>query len=376
MFVVILGLLTTLLHLYISWRVGSLNWFASEPAQRMVWIASLIIWLLYLAGIRYAMVPGGKLAFLFERMAMDWLGILFITSTVLLALDLLTGFGLWAKPWLNELRSGAFGIAILLIVIAFIQGTRPPVISRFELSLAQLPDALDGKRVVMLSDLHLGSQFGPAWLEKRVHQIETLQPDLIVLVGDIFEGHGPLDPDFKTVFERLRAPLGVYAVTGNHEFYGDTRAAIAMSQNTGIHWLRNEMREIASGLIIAGADDLSVQQMRGEQRDIMSPLLASRTDGAIILLSHSPLQVEQASAAGAGLMLSGHTHNGQIWPFTCLVKRFFPYITGAYQVGAMTLIVGRGTGLWGPRMRLWQPGEIIEVTLRSPQQNRTQKAAL
>lgn len=85
----------------------------------------------------------------------------------------------------------------------------------------------------------------------------------------------------------------------------------------------------------------------------------------MVLLSHSPLQVKQAENAGVGLMLSGHTHGGQIWPFGLLVKQYYPYLNGRYQIGKMSLIVSRGTGLWGPQMRLWQPGEIIEVTLRA-----------
>lgn len=365
MFVIIVGLITTLLHIYITWRISSVGWFASPQAQRTVWLVALGTWLLYIAGIRYALSPGGKLAFLLERIAMDWLGVLFIATCVFLTLDLLTGFGLWAKPWLNVLRTTTLGLAIILTAIALFQGTRPPVVSRHTVQLPHLPAALNGKRLVMLSDLHLGSQFGPKWLDKRAAQVEALKPDIVVLVGDIFEGHGPPDNGLEAVFKRLRAPLGVYAVTGNHEFYGDTATAIAMSKRAGVVWLRDQIKEIAPGLIVAGVDDLSVKHRREKARDQITPLLSGHTDNAIILLSHSPTQVEQAAANGAGLMLSGHTHNGQIWPFNYLVEKFFPYITGHYQVDEMTLLVGRGTGLWGPRMRLWQPGEIIEVTLHT-----------
>ncbi len=365
MFVVIVTLITTLMHAYLTWRVGSLGWFATGPAHRMVWLVSLVIWLLYLTGIRFALSPGGKLAFLAERIAMDWLGVLFIGTSVLLALDLLTGFGLWAKPWLDILRSSAFVIVVLMVIVAFIQGSRPPVVNRYEVRLPHLPATLDNTRVVVLSDLHLGSQLGPVWLEKRITQVERLRPDLILLVGDIFEGHGPVDPELQPLFKRLHAPLGVYAVTGNHEFYGNTAPAIAMSEKAGVVWLRDQVREIAPGLALAGVDDLSVQHIQEKRHDRISHLLSGHPQGGLILLSHSPLQVEQATAAGVGLMLSGHTHNGQIWPFNYLVKMFFPYITGHYRLDTMTLIIGRGTGLWGPRMRLWRSSEIIEVVLRA-----------
>jgi predicted MPP superfamily phosphohydrolase len=123
-------------------------------------------------------------------------------------------------------------------------------------------------------------------------------------------------------------------------------------------------QQIAPGLLLAGVDDLTRHQRNGDNADRVTPLLKGRAEGATVLLSHSPLQVEQAAASAIGLMLSGHTHGGQIWPFSYLVAHYYPYLAGRFQVGDMTLIVSRGTGLWGPRMRLWQRGEILEVTLR------------
>jgi predicted MPP superfamily phosphohydrolase len=301
---------------------------------------------------------------LLERLSLDWLGALFIATTVMLALDLLTGFGLWAKPYLNHLRRGALMLALLFISVALVQGTSEPVVVRHRVAMDALPTALDGTRMVVLSDLHLGSQFKADWLTERVAQIEGLKPDIIVLLGDIFEGHGAVDGALQPIFARLQAPLGVYAVTGNHEFHGDSAAAIAMSEAAGVVWLRNRWQQIAPGLLLAGVDDLTRHQRNGDNADRVTPLLKGRAEGATVLLSHSPLQVEQAAASAIGLMLSGHTHGGQIWPFSYLVAHYYPYLAGRFQVGDMTLIVSRGTGLWGPRMRLWQRGEILEVTLR------------
>lgn len=290
---------------------------------------------------------------------------LFIATTVMLTLDLLTGFGLWATPYLNHLRIGSLMLAMLLIVVALVQGNRAPVVVRHQVALASLPAELDGIRIAVLSDLHLGSQLKADWLAARVEQIEALKPDIIVLLGDLFEGHGAVDASLNPIVARLQAPLGVYAVTGNHEFHGDSAETIAMSESAGVMWLRDRWQPITPGLLLAGVDDLTRHQRNGDNVDRITPLLKQRPNGARVLLSHSPLQVEQAAAAGAGLMLSGHTHGGQIWPFSYIVEHNYPYLAGRYQVGNMTLIVSRGTGLWGPRMRLWQPGEIIEVTLRT-----------
>jgi predicted MPP superfamily phosphohydrolase len=365
-FVVILTLLSTLMQLYLTWAVCRLGWVAGVTSQRTVWLGSLLLWLLFIAGVRAAFNPSGRLAVILERFTFDWLGILFLATSVLLLFDLLTGFGLWARPWLDTVRSGAWVVALLLIGVAFVQGTRAPEISHYSVTLPRLPATLDGTRIVMLSDLHLGSQFGPEWFANLVERVQALHPDLILLGGDIVEGHGPPDPALQAVFARLQAPLGVYAATGNHEDYGDTRAAIAMTEEAGVGWLHDEMKFIAPGLSLAGVDDLGAR--RGLDAALTGRIESVASTGggeAVILLSHTPRAVEQAAAAGVGLMLSGHTHNGQIWPFNYLVKAFYPYITGRYAINGMTLIVGRGAGLWGPRMRLWRRGEIVEVTLRA-----------
>jgi hypothetical protein len=129
--------------------------------------------------------------------------------------------------------------------------------------------------------------------------------------------------------------------------------------------LRDRAAALAPGLVLAGVDDLGARRQFGGGEQAIERALAGRPPGAVVLLSHSPAQVKTAASLGVGLMLCGHTHNGQIWPFNYLVRLSNPLVGGRYEVGGMTVIVGRGTGTWGPRMRLWQPGEILLITLRS-----------
>ena len=129
--------------------------------------------------------------------------------------------------------------------------------------------------------------------------------------------------------------------------------------------LRDTWTEIRPGLILAGVDDLTSNHRHVVGNDSISKALKGRSTGATILLSHSPLQVDQASNSGVQLMLCGHTHAGQIWPFNYLVRRRYPMIAGKYEVNGMTIIVCRGTGTWEPRMRLWYPSEILRITLHS-----------
>ena len=365
MFITILLLIVSLMHGYLFWRIASLPWFISPYRRKQLWTVALLIWVLFLIGSVLGHGNGGGFLRVFERLALDWLGMLFITATVMLALDLLTGFGLWAKPHLVWLRGGGLIIAGLLIVVAMVQGVRPPVVVRHDVMLPDLPSELDGITLVVLSDLHLGSQFGSSWLVERVAQAQALQPGIIVLLGDNFEGHGEPDPALLPVLSELKAPLGVYAVTGNHEHFGDNSAAVSLTERAGIQWLRDRWLQIRPGLILAGVEDLSMHWRNGQSEDHVTPVLGGRPEGATVLFSHSPLQVVQAADAGADLMLSGHTHGGQIWPFGYLVKQFYPYLVGRHEVDGMSLIISRGAGLWGPRMRLWSPAEILLVTLRT-----------
>ncbi len=133
----------------------------------------------------------------------------------------------------------------------------------------------------------------------------------------------------------------------------------------GIRLLRDSSAEIAPGLVLAGVDDLSARRQFGVDGRPVDRTLLGRPYGTTIYLSHSPWEAERAADLGVDLMLSGHTHGGQIWPFTYLVRLAYPYVAGRYDVGTMTLLVSRGTGFWGPPMRLFRRAEITAITLRA-----------
>jgi predicted MPP superfamily phosphohydrolase len=305
------------------------------------------------------------LSFLTETVATHLFAVLFIVGTSLLAVDLLTGFGLLFRRAVPTLRGAALGAGVVLSSFALVQGTRAPVITPVEVRLPGLPPSLDGTVVAALSDLHVGGLVGGRWLRARVAQTVALRPDLIVLLGDIVEGHGAPDSSLLPVLRGLSAPLGVWAVTGNHESHGPADAGALLLRNAGVKLLRDEAVAATPGLVIAGVDDRGHGTRRGQGDQAAARTLGNRPPGGTIYLSHQPVGASGAAASGAGLMLSGHTHGGQIWPFRYLVGLTTPYVAGRYMVGGMTLFVSRGTGSWGPRMRLFRPGEILSITLRS-----------
>jgi uncharacterized protein len=355
----------TLMHLYVFWRLSTVPWFAAHiPRLAFLW-AGLVLWLSYpLArilgskGVQIISVP-------LEFLSANWIGVLFLLFSALLVVDLLT-FGGWLLPRYSPLLRGwAAGLATLLSVVAFFQAMRGPVLRDYEVRVAGLPPERDGLVVVALSDLHLGTLLGEHWLKGLVQRVDGLHPDLLVVIGDVVDGKARTVEPLLPQLRKLHAPLGVWAVTGNHEYYAGLDRSIALFEAAGFTVLRDRWAQVVPGLVMAGVDDLTARAQFGELEHPVDIALQRRPAGATILLSHSPLQPEIAAKAGVNLMLSGHTHNGQIWPFNYVVASRYPLIGGRYQVGGMTALVSRGAGTWGPRMRLWWPSEILRIKLKS-----------
>lgn len=353
---------------YIAWRVSSVPWVARHvPAWALSAVTLLLATSYVLARMLYAKGPRGA-GLPFEILGATWIGVAFYLLLFLLLVDLVTGFGFFAPRLAPSLRGGALVFGAIVSLAALLNGLRPPAVREYEVVLKGLPAGRDGTRIALLSDLHLGSLVGESWLEARLAQVEAMRPDVIVLVGDIVEGDGRDDVRLVSILGRFSAPLGVFAVTGNHEYYGGVEPAVASLKRAGFRVLRDEWVEPVPGLVLAGVDDLTARWRFGHLVDHVDAALKGIPPGrGVVLLSHSPLQAGRAAKDGAGLMLSGHTHDGQIWPFGFISRVRYPLHAGRYEVGGMTAIVCRGTGTWGPRMRLFHRSEIVLVTLLTPE---------
>ncbi|MGE5190375.1 MAG: metallophosphoesterase [Gemmatimonadota bacterium] len=365
MFGTVLLLVATLMHVYVFGRAASVPVVRRRVPRRLLFGAGAIAWALFFAARFAAHGRSGAIPAALELAGMNWMGALFLTSACLLALDIVTAFGLVLPRLAPSLRGAAVVAGIVLSAIALFQGMRPPVVEEYRVRLPGLPRELDGTTLVAMSDLHLGSQLGERWLADRVAQVQAVRPDLIVLLGDIFEGHAAPEDGLVATLGTLSAPWGVYAVPGNHEAHGWGGNGRLPIDQAGIRVLRDRWVEVRPGLVLAGIDDLAARRS-GAGGGEAAAALAGRPGGAAILLAHAPRHPERAAAAGAGLMLSGHTHGGQIWPLGYLVRRIHPLLDGVYDVDGMKLVVTRGAGTWGPRMRLWRPAQILCVTLESP----------
>jgi predicted MPP superfamily phosphohydrolase len=294
---------------------------------------------------------------------MTLLGWTFLVSAALFVVDLGTLFGRVFSSRAPVLRGSGMVAATILSAVALVQGHRAPVVTSFEVTLPSLRAELDGTVLVAVSDAHLGNQLGGRWFAERLREIEALRPDAVLFLGDMFEGHGDVALEIAAL-RRLSVPLGKWFVDGNHEVYRGRVAGGDPLEQGGCQRLENQWTELTPGLVLAGVQDLTMHRFLRLPGDPLDQALANRPSGTTVLLSHSPLEVDRAARAGVDLMLSGHTHGGQIWPFGYMVQIAYPHLAGRYDVDGMTVIVSRGTGTWGPRMRLWHRAEIVKVTLR------------
>ena len=366
-FGMVLTALVTLLHIYVFWRAYSLPVCKRFSANAFLALACSW-WLVYYLARLFG-GHSGTLPIALEFAAMHWMGSAFLLAVGFLLADVVTGFGFLFRKAVPVVRSLGLACGVCLVLIAHVQGLRPPVVTHVAISVADLPDRLDGTRIAVMADLHAGEMLlGPRWLSERVRQVQALQPDMVVLVGDLFER--ATEPETVVpVMRRLSAPLGVWAVRGNHDSLRKGRRDVTgeILAGAGIPLLENTWRLAAKGLVVAGIDDLTTARRRREAGETyLDTALKDRPPGVTLLLSHTPWLTERIAAVGVDLMISGHTHAGQIWPFPYLVMTRYPYIAGLYEIDGMPLYVNRGTGTWGPRMRLWAPGEITLITLRFP----------
>lgn len=362
-FGIILLSAVTVMQVYVFWRTGSVPFVKNHIPGKFLISTGLLLWTCFFLTRIFDNNRMGSFPNILEFISMTWMAILFLTFTPVLVLDLVTGFGYFLPRYAPTARGLAIITGLLLSAIALIQGLRPPVVHNHEIHLSGLRDELDGITIVAISDMHLGSLLGAEWLEARIAQVSEQKPDIIVLLGDISEGHGESTEKLLPVLNRFSAPLGVWAVLGNHEFHSHRLMEKSLIEKTNFHLLRNSWHEIQPGLVLAGVDDLTSNWRSGQDNDLIMESLKNRPQGATILISHNPLQIEKAADAGVDLMLSGHTHGGQIWPFNYVVRSRYPFLEGLHKIKNMNLIISRGAGTWGPRMRLWCPGDILRITL-------------
>jgi predicted MPP superfamily phosphohydrolase len=254
-------------------------------------------------------------------------------------------------------RAAQVGAAASIVVVVggLINVARGPVARRVRIPIARLQ--VERYTIVQLTDVHIGTTIGREFAELLVQRVNELRPDLIVITGDLVDGRlSELRPHIEPL-RGLRARDGVYAVTGNHEYYWDVEPWLQHLRSLGIKLLRNEHVTVGDTLELAGVDDVSAHE------DVDAAVAGRRPELPMVLLAHHPRTITRAMAAGVDLQLSGHTHGGQMLPWGYLARLWDPKVSGLARFGRSWLYVSDGTGYWGPPLRVGTRCEISAITL-------------
>lgn len=292
-----------------------------------------------------------------------WVGGILVISTVFALMSVL--FFVLRKASVSVPAAYQAGItsamAVLCLASAFYSGFRTPSLRHIEIKSAKLPPALDGYKLVHLSDLHLDSPAKMRDFRNVIERVNAQHPDLILITGDI------LDPGFDIsqadgFFSGFRAREGVYASLGNHEYYFGMERAMELFGLSGLTLLHNSSEDLPSGIRLTGTGDVKMERFSAEEA---ASFVGKKPGVPEILLTHEPVYYKEFADRGIMLGLSGHTHRGQIFPFHLAVRMVYRYFYGHYSIGSSEFYVTSGTGSWGPRMRFLASPEIPVITLRS-----------
>lgn len=381
LFLVITLLILGGAHYYLWARlVEDMAW--APFTARLLTVATLLIFLAIPLCLWVGLTSHGNTAKVASLAAYTWLGFLFIVVVLLLSVDagrlLLRGVQAvypamgTIDPQKQQLLARALGAVVAVggAAIGF-QALREGLgrvrVRKVQVALDRLPTELSGTTIVQLSDVHVGPTIGREFVQQIVSQANELRPHLVAITGDLVDGSVESLKDHVAPLRNLRSRYGTYFVTGNHEYYSGARAWCEELARLGIRVLENERVEIgdpAASFDLAGVPDYAGSR-RGQGPDLETALKGRDPHRELVLLAHQPKAVHDASRLGVGLVLSGHTHGGQIWPWNYLVRMVQPLVAGLGRFERTWLYVNSGTGYWGPPMRLGAPSEITLLTLVS-----------
>lgn len=269
----------------------------------------------------------------------------------------------------------ALGISGVITTIGFITAVKTPELVKVKIPLTDLPKSFDGLKIVQLSDVHVGQTIKRDFVKTIVDISNSLNPDLVVLTGDFVDGSYFQLADDVDYFKNLKAPLGIFYVPGNHEYYWSLEEWVNVFKKLGAIPLLNEhviVKKDNDELVIAGVHDLSAHRVNPKYQS--SPEQALKGAPAHlkkILLAHQPKSAYDAEKVGFDLQLSGHSHAGQFFPSSILIYFFQPFVQGLYRYKKMWIYVNRGTGYWGPPNRMGVPSEITLIELTSSTSSQT-----
>ncbi|MDV8077658.1 metallophosphoesterase [Rhodococcus sp. IEGM 1370] len=373
--VIFVGVFLLLITLFLHWRFLSVTRMPTRP-KRAVDAALALLWLGAVIGFGSGVEFDPSWARGPAFVGLSWLAVVLylFLGTILVAVVCTVVRVVFAARErdssavrLRVSRVGSAAVALVSVVAVgygLVEAATPRA-TNTDVVLDRLPAEFDGVRVALVSDLHVGPSRGADFVQKVVDSINAQNPDVVLLDGDLIDGTVALVGEDLEPLRDLEAPLGVFAVSGNHEFYaGDGGEWLDFWSTLGIDVLRNERTTITRGdaaIDIAGINDATAPAPY--EPDLAAALDGIDPDRFVLLMAHQPLQAVEASDFGVDMQVSGHTHGGQIWPIRYLVPLQQPSVQGLDTIGNTTLYTTRGAGAWGPPVRVAAPPEIAMLEL-------------
>ena len=381
-FIIAIGMLW-IMHGYVAWRfIPALGFSSSQTI--LAYTAVFILSLLPILPIALRMSGNeSKLIDRFSFVGYTSLGFftlsffIFVAKDLVLQLIALLGHIIDEdNPFDNSKRDFIKkSISISMITLAgsatvygFYSARKGPFIIKHDIYIKNLPEAYENFSIAQISDLHVGPTIKRPYVEDVLEKISHLNPDFIAVTGDLVDGSVKyLRSDLQPLKDMI-APYGTFFVTGNHEYYSGVDQWLDETDRLGMKNLINTNEIISKSgdeIAIAGITDLNAHQINLSHRSDPELALASLPKDIIkIVLAHQPNSIHAVHKVGADLQLSGHTHGGQFWPFTYPVKLASTYIAGYYDHFGTQIYVNRGTGYWGPPLRIGVPAEITLIRLK------------
>ena len=254
----------------------------------------------------------------------------------------------------------------LLIIGGFINAINP-VIKEYDITINKPAGEIKALRIAAVSDIHLGSIIRKRSLKKMSVMLQKLNPDLVLLLGDIVDGEiGPvLRGDLLQYFTCPKSTDGLFAITGNHEFIGGAGRTIPYIESKGIRVLKDEIVTLPGGIQLIGRIDRDSRRFYRKERLSLGELMKQvDTTKPVILLDHQPFHYDESVKYGVDLELSGHTHNGQMWPLNYITSMIYELSYGYLKKENSQFIVSSGYGLWGPRVRSGSRSEVLLINIK------------
>jgi uncharacterized protein len=274
------------------------------------------------------------------------------------------GYRSWQGPVAGRVFLLAAAAALLLVIVGAVN-SRLFHVRSLSLTLPKKQGVLDSLRVVMVSDVHIGSMIPPSRFRAKVELMNRQNPDVVLIAGDLFDEDVVRlnEEELVASLRSIKSRYGTYVVLGNHDYYGGVEHSIHLMERGGLKLLRDEGVHVADAFYLIGRDDREAGRFGKMRKSLETLRMNPGSNLPVILLDHEPFNLEQAEQAGVDLQLSGHTHHGQIWPFNFMTKAIYDISWGYGRRGQTQYYVSCGLGTWGPPVRLGNRPEIVVIDL-------------